>query len=53
MVDKIVAANKNRKNLPTYGQWLAKMSEVTSGENNPMYGHSCTEFMTEEEIALW
>lgn len=24
-----------------------------SGENNPMYGHSVHEFMTEEAIALW
>ncbi len=29
------------------------MSEVTSGENNPMYGHSCTEYMTDEEIKSW
>ena len=30
-----------------------KLSELLSGENNPMYGHSCTEFMTNEEIAQW
>ena len=23
------------------------------GENNPMYGHSCKEFMTNEEITEW
>ena len=24
-----------------------------SGKNNPMYGHSCTDFMTYDEIAKW
>ena len=24
-----------------------------SGKNNPMYGHSCTEYMTPEEEASW
>ena len=33
--------------------YSSKMSELNSGENNPMYSHSCTEFMTNEEIAQW
>ena len=33
--------------------YSSKMSELNSGENNPMYGHACTEFMTNEEISQW
>lgn len=29
------------------------MHYKSSGKNNPMYGHSCTEFMTDEEIIQW
>jgi hypothetical protein len=29
---------------------IEKCRKASSGENNPMYGHSCTEFMTEEQI---
>ena len=30
-----------------------KHSEMMSGENNPMYGKSCKDFMTEDEIKEW
>lgn len=30
-----------------------KSGGVIAGKNNPMYGKSCTEFMTKEEIELW
>lgn len=29
------------------------MSESRKGKNNPMYGHSATEYMTEEKIKEW
>ena len=29
------------------------MSERSTGKNNPMYGHSVTEYMTDEKIKEW
>lgn len=30
-----------------------KMSSVTAGEKNPMFGHACTEFMDDASIERW
>lgn len=46
----ITEANRRTAQQP---EWHKKMSEVTSSKNNPMYGHSCTEYMTDEEIKSW
>ena len=33
--------------------WHKKMSEVTSGKNNPMYGKNWQDFSTPERVAQW
>ena len=50
MIDTLAEKNRQRaKDLA----WHKKMSEVTSGKNNPMYGHSIFEYMTDDEIKEW
>ena len=34
-------------------EYRQRYSEKFSGENNPMYGKSIFDFMTEEEIKQW
>lgn len=34
-------------------EYLAKLSKANSGKNNPMYGHSVTEFMSAQQIDTW
>lgn len=50
MIEKINIKNKERAKDP---EWRKKMSEVTTGENNGMYGKSIFDFMTETEIQQW
>ena len=50
MLEKVAVKNRARSKDP---KWLQKMHDVSVGENNPMFGHSCTEFMTEDEIVRW
>lgn len=34
-------------------EYLAKLSKANSGKNNPMYGHSVKEYMSDERILQW
>lgn len=40
--------DRRRKQITAYNK-----ERDMSGKNNPMYGHSCTDFMTQDEIAKW
>ena len=45
-------AEANRK-VAQRPEWHKKMSEVTSGKNNPMYGKNWQDFSTPERVAQW
>ena len=47
------AWNKGKKGFKQSEETCKKLSIANSGENNPMHGHSVTEFMTDEEITNW
>lgn len=45
--------SKSRTGKKLSEEHCKHISEAMSGENSPMYGHSCTEFMTKEKIQQW
>ena len=49
-----VFANKTEEEMKEISKKMSKsLKGKFSGANHPMFGHSCTEFMTEEKIQQW